>query len=167
VGSTQAGSCRTRGWRNTVGSQPHRATFGSKNPTAGFDVLVDSWRAEWYGFIEFELSNSTHSDMESPPGDKGESRALESGILNRKSPYHANRAHPARKLAIRRQGAVAWSHAGGSALRDRRGFMRARGRPGVAATSKAVRGRGACENEGGRAWLYFSQVVFFNSINVP
>ena len=48
-----------RGWR--IQSEGSSKLFGSKRPVAGLNLLVHAWNTEGYGFIEFEISNSTVS----------------------------------------------------------------------------------------------------------
>ena len=54
-----------RGWRNTVGNLNHICWL--KQPIAGLDLLVYARTTEGYGFIEFEISNSTISTVSRQP----------------------------------------------------------------------------------------------------
>ena len=60
-----------RGWRNTVGDLIEVVWLENKS-IAGLDSLVHAWKPEGYGFIEFEISNSSnlHPLIINPPNKK-------------------------------------------------------------------------------------------------
>ena len=47
--------------------KPHRVSFCSKKPTTGLNSLLYALKSEKYGFIEFEISNSTVSTVFGQP----------------------------------------------------------------------------------------------------
>ena len=65
---------QVRGWRNTVGNLIE--FFLSQKPIAGLILLVYSLKPEGYGFIEFEIPNSTTSTVFRRPLSKGGPGAL-------------------------------------------------------------------------------------------
>ena len=58
--------------------KPHRDSLAPKRPFMGLDLLVCAWETEGYGFIEFEVSNSTISTVFRQPRSLG-SGGLEQG----------------------------------------------------------------------------------------
>ena len=60
---------RCAGWANEheglaeYGWKPHRDVLANKKTIAGLMLLVCAWKTEGYGFIEFEISNSTMSTV--------------------------------------------------------------------------------------------------------
>ena len=60
--SSHKGQCAAvTGWQNTVGSLIK--SFWLKQPITSLNLFVSMWNTEGYGFIEFEISNSTISKV--------------------------------------------------------------------------------------------------------